>query len=33
MTVYMIWNTKSQKYISIGSKHRKYYCRKQNALT
>lgn len=32
MTVYMIWNTQSQKYVSLASKHRKYYCRKQNAL-
>lgn len=32
MTVYMIWHTKRHKYLSVASKHRKYYCRKQNAL-
>lgn len=32
MTVYMIWDSKSRKYVSLASKHRKYYCTKQNAL-
>lgn len=32
MTVYMIWDKQGQKYVSLASKHRKYYSRKQNAL-
>ena len=32
MTVYMIWDSQSQKYVSLASKHRKHYCTKQNAL-
>lgn len=32
MTVYMIWDSQSHKYVSLASKHRKHYCTKQNAM-